>query len=148
MTVTLDQVLGFVGKLDDSPGDDTARERFRRFLRENVKEVGRVRDYIEDCLRKTGDQYNRALQDLVNYLGQLMEFDVAFGRYHGVQGKIGFDGHWQSPTGFHVVAEVKTTEAYQDVNKLGQSCPYTKDCLDKIKIYQSDKTPVHCSDNN
>jgi hypothetical protein len=49
---------------------------------------------------------------LVNYLGHFLEFDVTFGRYHGVQGQIGFDGHWKSPGGFHIVVEVKTTEAY------------------------------------
>jgi len=112
MSISLKHVLDLVGKLDDSPGEGVARERFRRFLKENVKEIGQVRDYIEECLRTSGDQYNRALQDLVNYLGQFLEFEVTFGRYHGVQGQIGFDGHWKSPTGFHIVVEVKTSEAY------------------------------------
>ena len=112
MSITLNQILALVGKLDDSPGDDTPRERFRRFLKENVNEVGQVRDYIEECLRISGDQYNRVLQDLVNYLGHFLEFEVTFGRYHGVQGQIGFDGHWKSPTGFHIVVEAKTTEVY------------------------------------
>jgi len=112
MVITLDQILNLVGKLDDTPSEDTARERFRRYLADNVKDAGQVRDYIEECLRKAGDQYNRALQDLVNYLGHLLEFEVTYGRYHGVTGEIGFDGHWKSPTGFHIVVEVKTTEAY------------------------------------
>lgn len=112
MSITLNQILALVGKLDDSPGDETPRERFRRFLRENVIEVGQIRDYVEECLRKSGDQYNRALQDLVNHLGHFLGFEVTFGRYHGVQGQIGFDGHWKSPTGFHIVVEVKTTEVY------------------------------------
>jgi hypothetical protein len=81
MTLTLNQILALVGKLDDTPGDETARERFRRFLKENVHEVGQIRDYIEECLRSSGDQYNRALQDLVNYLGNFLGFDVTFGRY-------------------------------------------------------------------
>jgi hypothetical protein len=113
MGIGLSDLLALVGPLDDSPGDETARERFRRFLKNNVKEVGQIRDYVEECLRKSGDQYNRALQDLVNYVGhQFLGFGVTFGRYRGVQGQIGFDGHWKSPTGFHVVVEVKTTEAY------------------------------------
>jgi len=66
MNITLSQVLGLVGKLDDSPGKDTPRERFRRFLRENIKDVSSLRDYVEECLRNTGEQYNYALQDLVN----------------------------------------------------------------------------------
>jgi len=67
ITLNLNQILPLVGKLDDSPGEDTPRERFRRFLKENVNEVGQVRDYIEECLRTSGDQYNRAFQDLANY---------------------------------------------------------------------------------
>ena len=51
MSITLKQILDLVEKLDDSPGDDTPRERFRRFLKENVKEVGQVRDYVEECIR-------------------------------------------------------------------------------------------------
>jgi len=112
MSMTLSQILSLVGKLDDSPGDETARERFRRFLKQNVIEIGQLRDYIEECLRTSGDQYSRALQDLVNHIGHFLEFDVAFGRYHGVQGQIGFDGHWKSPKELHIVVEVKTSEVY------------------------------------
>lgn len=100
MSIALKEILGLVGKLDDTPGDETSRERFRRFLKENITEVGQIRDYIEECLRNSGDQYNRALQDLVNYLGHFLGFEVTFGRYHGVQNKIGFDGLWKSPTPF------------------------------------------------
>lgn len=110
--ISLSQILNLVGKLDDSRGIETPRERFRAFLKDNVQEVGQIRDYIQECLRLTGDQYSRALQDLVNHLGSLLDFEVQFGRYHGVRGEIGFDGHWKSPSGYHIVVEVKTTEAY------------------------------------
>jgi len=112
MDMTLNEILDFIGKLDDSPGSDTPRERFRTLLRTKLTELGQVRDYVQQCLRGSGDQYSRALQDLVNHTGELLGFDVDFGRYHGVQGQIGFDGHWRSPSGFHIVVEVKTTEAY------------------------------------
>lgn len=113
MNITLDQVLALVGKLDDSHASDTPRDRFRKFLEENLKDdVGRLRDYIQASLAKSGDQYNRALQDLVNYTARLLGFDVTYGRYQGVSGEIGFDGLWKSPTGFHFVAEVKTSEVY------------------------------------
>jgi hypothetical protein len=104
--------LSLVGKLDDSPGDDTPRERFRNYLRDNVNEVGQIRDYIEESLRNPGAQFNRAFQDLINYLGHFMEFEVDFGRYQGVQGQIGHDGLWESISGFSLVIEVKTTEVY------------------------------------
>jgi hypothetical protein len=110
--ITLKQILSLVGKLDDTPGEDNPRERFRLYLKDNVNEVGQVRDYIEESLRTSGSQYNRAFQDLVNYLGYFLGFEIKFGRYQGVQGQIGFDGLWKSPSGFSVVAEVKTTEVY------------------------------------
>jgi hypothetical protein len=111
VSITLDQILALVGRLDDTQGEETSRERFRRFLKENVLEIGRIRDYVEECLRKSGDQYSRALQDLVNHIGGFLGFKVDFGRYHGVSGEIGFDGLWVSKD-FHIVVEVKTTEAY------------------------------------
>jgi len=112
MSITIDQILALVGKLDDMQGEETPRERFRKFLKENLVEVGRIRDYVEECLRNSGDQYNRALQDLINHIGRFLGFDVSFGRYHGVQGEIGFDGLWISQKGFYIVVEVKTTETY------------------------------------
>ncbi|MGC8839404.1 MAG: hypothetical protein ACP5UM_13420 [Anaerolineae bacterium] len=111
-TLGLGQILDLVGKLDDSPGEETPRERFRRFLRDYVREVGTLRDYVEECLRTSGPQYNRALQDLVNHAGIFLGFEVTFGRYQGAAGQVGHDGHWVSPTGYHIVVEVKTTEAY------------------------------------
>lgn len=108
----LTEVLALVGTLDDSPAQDSARERFRTYLTQKVTSVGVLRDYVEECLRHKGNNYNRALQDLVNYIGHFLQFDVRFGRYQGVHGEIGFDGHWISPESFHVVVEVKTSEAF------------------------------------
>jgi len=111
MHISLAEILSLVGALDDTPGKDTPRERFRAFLGKNVKEVGELRDHIEECLRTSGEQYNKALQDLVNFIGQFLGFEVTFDRYRGVSNEIGFDGHWKSPTGFHIVIEVKTSDA-------------------------------------
>lgn len=112
MSISLTQLLDLVGKLDDALGPGTPRERFRKFLKENVKEVATVRDYIGECLRNSGEQYSCALQDLVNHLGGFLEFEVVFGRYRGVPGQIGFDGFWKSPADFSIVVESKTTEVY------------------------------------
>lgn len=109
----LSQILALAGSLDDSAGSNTARQRFRDFLDENVTEVGQVRDYVQECLKASDTQYSRALQDLINHIGRrFLGFEVTFGRYQGVKGQIGFDGHWVSPSGFHIVVEVKTSEVY------------------------------------
>lgn len=112
MHISLAEILSLVGPLDDSSGPNTARERFRSFLTKNVTEIGELRDHIEESLRTPGDQFNKALQDLVNFIGQFLGFQVTFGRYRGVVNEIGFDGLWKSAAGLNIVVEVKTTETY------------------------------------
>lgn len=90
--VNLDQLLRLVGELNDQPGTDTPRVRFRQFLDESVTAPGDLRDFVERCLSQKGAQYERALQDLVNHAGRLMGFDVEFGRYTGSVNDIGHDG--------------------------------------------------------
>jgi hypothetical protein len=107
----LQEILGLVGTLDDAGGEESARERFRKYLSRSVTTIGAVRDYVGTCLRNAGPEYARALQDLVNHTARLVGFDVEFGRYAGVQGHIGHDGLWRFKD-FCIVAEVKTTDAY------------------------------------
>lgn len=111
MAYSLDDILHLVGTLDDSPGDNPPRERFREFLPRHIENVGHAREMIESCLRESSQQYSRALQDLVNYTGNYLGFEVEYGRYQGVPGESGHDGLWVSPSGFHVVIETKTSEA-------------------------------------
>jgi negative regulator of replication initiation len=110
--IELHTLLELVGTLEDSADPGSASARFRGYLRENVQQVGDVRTYVNDALAKPGDQSNKALQDLINLIGQLLEFDVVYGRYRGIKGQIGFDGLWHSPTGWTLVVEVKTTDVY------------------------------------
>src|SRR5437867_4223479 len=49
--MTLKEILGLVGKLDDTIGDDTPRERFRKHLGTAITTVGVLRDYVEICLK-------------------------------------------------------------------------------------------------
>jgi hypothetical protein len=109
--LNLEQILDLVGPLDDAPGENTSRERFRRYLATSVQTIGAVRDYIETCLRTSGTPYNRALQDLVNHTGRLIGFEVEFGRYQGVRGEIGHDGLWRAGD-LAIVIEIRTTDAY------------------------------------
>lgn len=112
MPSSLEDILRLVGTLDDSPGENTPRERFRDFLPRHIESVGHARDLIEACLRGSDLQHARALQDLVNYTGRFLGFEVEHGLYQGVAGEVGHDGLWESPTGFHVVIETKTSEAF------------------------------------
>lgn len=111
-SIDLDTLLELVGTLTDSGDKGSASERFRNYLRSSIVHSGDARDYIEAALQQSGDQYNKALQDLINHLGYLLGFEVIFGRYRGVKSQVGFDGLWQSPSGWSVVVETKTTDVY------------------------------------
>jgi len=91
MNITLNQILSLFGQLNDIPDKSSPREIFRNFLRENIKEFCQIRYFIEEWVRTLGEQYNRALQDLFNYLIKFLDFEVIFGRYHGFQIHIGFE---------------------------------------------------------
>lgn len=108
----LKTLLGLVGDLTDAADEKSSTVRFRAFLQENLRSHVDVMEYSEAALSSSGDQYNKALQDLVNHVGSLLGFEVEFGRYRGVRNDIGYDGIWQSPSGWVVVVEVKTTDVY------------------------------------
>ena len=110
--IDLVTLLKLVGTLTDSTDPSSASARFREYLRTDVSSISELRAYVETALSSTGDQYNKALQDLINHAGYLLGFDVVFGRYRGVSGQIGFDGLWRSPTQRSLVVEVKTTDVY------------------------------------
>lgn len=110
--IDLNTLLELVGHLNDSNQDGNASDRFRKYLRGNIVSASDARDYVRDALTNSGDQYNKALQDLINHIGHLLGFEVIYGRYRGVHGEIGFDGLWKSPSGWSIVVEAKTTDVY------------------------------------
>jgi hypothetical protein len=104
MGVTLDQILMLTGRLDDASGFDSARERFRRFLLDHVREPGMARVLIDECRHAPGDTHRRALQDLVVLLGRFMGFHARFGS-RLLAPSTGGCGEWQSPA-LHVIVDV------------------------------------------
>jgi hypothetical protein len=95
----LDQILMLTGRLDESAGFDSARERFRRFLLDHVREPAMARVLIDECQHAPGDEHRRALQDLVVLLGRFLGFHARFaaGARHA---------EWQS-RGVHVLVDVR-----------------------------------------
>jgi len=79
--LTLEQLLSVVGLLDDAPGFDTPRERFRRFVTKRVADFATARQLVEQCIHLPGGQSHRALEDLVISLGRFLELEVVFGSY-------------------------------------------------------------------
>jgi len=107
MTVTLNELLMLAGRLDDSPGFDAARERFRRFLTEHVTHAHAARTLLEECQHAPGDQHRRALQDLVVVLGRCLGFETRFGSYLPPETGGRTDGHWRSRR-LDVILEIRT----------------------------------------
>jgi len=119
MTVlSISTILGLVGDLKDN---DSAQIRFREYLEKEVKDIGLLRDFINECLANTGDQYNFAFQDLIIYLGKFLGFEYDYGRYRGATDTPGQDGIWFTQDGFGVVVEVKKTEVYA----IRMTCPHS-----------------------
>ena len=110
MSIVLDELLLLVGRLDDAPGFDTPRERFRRFLMERVTDVPTASALIDDCQRSVGEQRHRALQDLIVIVGRLMGFEITFGTYERSADAAKVDGQWRSPGRLDVVLEIRTEQ--------------------------------------
>jgi hypothetical protein len=139
MDINLSQILALVGKLNDSIGEDTAQTRFRNFLKENINEIAQIRDYVEECVRNKGDLYNKALQDLIIYIGEFLNFEIEYGRYKGISGEIGYDGIWTSINkDFKIVLEVKTSEVYPI--KISTLVGYIDNLISERKISNWDNT--------
>src|SRR5919204_5647106 len=109
MSVTLDELLMLAGRLDDSAGFDTPRERFRRFLIEYVTDARIARALIEQC-HLVDEQHHRALQDLVVLLGRSLGFETRFGTYSPVSGSLKCDGYWRSRAPLEIVLELRTNQ--------------------------------------
>jgi hypothetical protein len=110
MSITLDELLFLVGRLDDAPGFDAPRERFRRFLLERVTDVPTAGALIDECQRSVGEQRHRALQDLVVNVGRWLRFEVTFGTYERSADSVKVDGQWRSPGLLDAVIEIRTEQ--------------------------------------
>jgi hypothetical protein len=110
MNISLTDLLPLVGRLDATPGFDTPRERFRRFLLEQVTDVPTLRTLIDECQRSVGEQRHRALQDLVVLVGRFLGFEIAFGSYERATNAPRIDGQWRSRGLLEVVLELRTDQ--------------------------------------
>jgi len=122
MKLDLPELLALVGRLDDAPGLDAPRERFRRFLVEQVTGVGDIRSMLDQAHAALGDQHARARQDLILLLGRFLGFEVAFGGYEAAAGSVRLEGHWRSRRRARIAIEVRSEQtADADVETLART---------------------------
>jgi hypothetical protein len=115
MDFTLDQLLTIIGRLDDSPGFDTPRDRFRRLLLERMTGLESARLVIQECRARSGEQSHRALQDAVVLCGRFLGFETSYGRYQHDPGAAPFHGVWLSRRRLHVTLTLCTDQT-TDIN--------------------------------
>lgn len=123
MTLPLVDVLALVGRLDDTPGYDTARERFRRYLTAHVTDVGQLRALLAQCQERLGDQHARARQDAVTLLGRFLGLEVVFGAYQpSLRGSGQPDAEWRSSNRTHVLIAVLSEQSTdEDLDHLART---------------------------
>ena len=122
MKLDLPELLTLVGRLDDAPGLDAPRERFRRFLLEQVTSVAAIRSMLDQAHATLGDQHSRARQDLILLLGRFLGFEVAFGSYEAAAGSVRLEGHWRSRRRARIAIEVRSEQtADTDVETLART---------------------------
>jgi hypothetical protein len=121
MGITLDHLLGLVGRLDDGGGFDSPRERFRRFLIEQETSGHIGRTLLDQCPPLIDEQHHRAVQDLVVLLGRSLGFDTTFGTYSPAGG-LNSEGYWRSRGRLDVVLELRTNHtSTSDIESLVRS---------------------------
>ena len=103
MNLTVNQLLTIVGRLDDGPGFDTPRERFRRFLSERMTDPQSARIVIQECRQMSGEQNLRALQDAVVITGKMLGFATTFSSYQHDPGSAPIGGQWESRRRLRVI---------------------------------------------
>jgi len=106
VSVRLAEILALVGRLDDAPGVDTPRERFRRFLSEHVTTVDTLRDLMQQSQERLGAQHTRARQDLALSIGRFLGLEVTFGLYDQRRGPARLAGHWRWRHTAHIAIDI------------------------------------------
>lgn len=165
MAVTLDQLLTLAGHLDDAPGYDTPRERFRRFLHEYVRDPQLARALIVQGQYAPGEQHRRAVIDLVVHAGKFIGFDATFGGALPAGGAMRYHGLWQSRSRVAIVisalaegataadleglrrtvAALRSTSLAKHGRTMGLAVlmsTHTRDRLDQFTDAPTEETPV------
>jgi len=91
MEFTLELLVELAGELEDG---SRPSEKLREKLQEEATTAD-VDDLLQEALAGTESYHNRALQDIVNNIGQRLGFEVEYGPYRP-NSRPRYDGLWQS----------------------------------------------------
>jgi hypothetical protein len=127
---SINQIVAIAGNGALTDNSECSKE-LRQYLSELNAE--RLFKHIDYCLSNSFEKSGHVLQDLVNELGQRLDYEVQNGLYHGKHGQIGFDGIWTAPNGHSIVVEVKTTDTYR-INLDSGAAKYRRQLIEAGKI--------------
>lgn len=136
--LTLDRIVKLAGEWTD---ESRASQEFRSLLEDEQTPTEDIEAYLYEAIQGSETYHNRALQDIVNNLGQRLGFQVEYGVYQGNTNQIGFDGHWISTApeeNIHLIVETKTSTAYAiDPSQAGGYMTElgSKHSIDREQIY-------------
>ena len=123
MDLTLEVLVDLAGPIED---ESRASEKLREMLRDDATDAD-VETLMTEALSDTEQYHNRALQDIINNIGERLGFTVEYGVYKGTTNNVGYDGLWTtdvlSTTKTHLVVETKKTATYT-INPVDQPGKY------------------------
>lgn len=134
-TKSLSQILSFAGNGKLRDNNSTSLE-FRELL--NSIPSNLLIKFADNCLTDKIEDGGFALQDIINQVGMRLNFKVINGIYKGKQNYIGYDGIWKSTDNYHIIVEVKTTDAYR-IN-LDTIAKYRSKLIDEKKIDENNSS--------
>lgn len=115
--VEICDIINLIGNLKDG----VEAKKFREFIGQSKWSLEQIKSWLDECVEKGKDPYNKAFQDLVVSLGKRLGFKVEYGKYLGKAGERNYDGIWRSYDGKIIVLEVKTsTWPMRSINQLGK----------------------------
>ena len=115
----IEKLIELTGDLKDN---QPSAQKFRNFISSSDISRSDLEAWVKECLEKTGPNFNRALQDIVNCIGERLGFQVDYGLYVGRGEAIGYDGKWTSPDAkIQLVVDTKKSGAYSiDPGQIGE----------------------------
>ena len=115
LEVSLKDLRLFYGELQD--GKDS-QEKFRHFIKQEKWRLEDLEVWLSESIKS---EWDKEFQDLIIALGGRLGFDIEFGCYRTISGRIPFDGLWKTGDGKLIIVEVKMgTWVTIDVSQVGQ----------------------------
>jgi len=132
---SIQQILSFAGEGKLRDNNSTSIE-FRQFLEIIPSDL--LVNYANECLSDSFIDSGLVLQDIINEIGVRLGFEIESGLYRGKKNDIGFDGIWASKTGYKIIIEVKTTDAYR-IN-LDTLSEYREELIEQKRVRKNESS--------